>query len=75
MDRKAGYRSVRFTLLKIRPNSFIIRGHGQDRSEKVLPRSLISGPDDFRFGELRDDVLPIEVQARVFAWKAESLGL
>jgi len=74
-DRKDTYRQVTFMLRSIRPNSFII---SRPRSIEtfVLPRSLIHGADELRLCCLRNELLPLDgCVARVFAWKAEELGL
>jgi hypothetical protein len=36
---------------------------------------LLFGIDDFKIGQMRPELFPLEHTFRVFAWKAEELGL
>jgi hypothetical protein len=71
MDRKENYRTVTACVVKVRPQSILAR-HPKTAKELTIPRSLINGADDLKLERLD---LPGEFTFRVFAWKAEALGL
>lgn len=67
------YRTVTVEVKAIREKSIIVQCKNRT-STNVVARSLLNGFDDLELEKMRG-VIPRELTFRVFAWKADELGL
>jgi hypothetical protein len=68
------YRLVTTTIKAVRPASIVVQLKNRPGTN-IIARSLLFGIDDFKIGQMRPELFPLEHTFRVFAWKAEELGL
>lgn len=67
------YRTVTTEVKSVRDKSIVVQLKNR-QGTNIIARSLINGMDDRKL-DLHKNLLPRELTFRVFAWKAEELGL
>lgn len=67
------YRTVTVEVKHIREKSIVVQCKNR-QATNIVARSLLNGFDDMQLDKMRAS-LPRELTFRVFAWKADELGL